>query len=82
VTYLILINYLGCLKEIKDGEYKVHIVASVLKKYLGDLPQSVIPPENYDQFIAVGGRKFFVIFSINREIFYHNRFQAFTHSPE
>ncbi|XP_066936920.1 rho GTPase-activating protein 24-like isoform X1 [Clytia hemisphaerica] len=45
----------GSLKELKDGEYKVHIVASVLKKYLGDLPQSVIPPDNYDQFIAVGG---------------------------
>ena len=47
---------------MKDGEYKVHIVASVLKKYLGDLPKSVIPPENYDQFIAVGGCKIFIIF--------------------
>lgn len=45
----------GILKELKDGEYKVSIVASVLKQYLGDLPQSVIPPENYGQFIAVGG---------------------------
>ena len=47
---------------MKDGEYKVHIVASVLKKYLGDLPKSVIPPENYDQFIAVGGCKIFIYF--------------------
>ena len=49
--------HLGSLKELKDGEYKVHIVASVLKKYLGDLPESVIPRDNYDQFIAVGGCK-------------------------
>ncbi|XP_057313070.1 rho GTPase-activating protein 24-like [Hydractinia symbiolongicarpus] len=40
---------------LKEGEYKVHIVASVLKQYIGDLPDPVIPSENYDQFIAVGG---------------------------
>lgn len=62
IKTIITIFLLGSIKVMKDGEYKVHIVASVLKKYLGDLPKSVIPPENYDQFIAVGGCKIFIYF--------------------
>ena len=44
----------GDIVDFFETPYKVNIVASVLKQYIGDLPQSVIPPDFYDAFITVG----------------------------
>ncbi|XP_002158700.2 rho GTPase-activating protein 24 isoform X1 [Hydra vulgaris] len=40
--------------DLHIEKHKIDVVASVLKQYIGDLPEPVIPSENWDQFIAVG----------------------------
>lgn len=43
----------GQIVDFTQVSYKVNIVASVLKQFIGDLPESVIPPQFYEDFISV-----------------------------
>jgi len=45
----------GEINDFTEEKHSVNIVASLLKQYIADLPDPIIPTEYYDQFLAVVG---------------------------